>query len=118
MESESEQVPSTSGTSVKKDVTEIEKGRPPPPPCVPKTPEPEIIQKGLGDVDKQLLQERRRSSVLKRETITAVPEPPKIITNAKEPDTKVTESEESDDEDEYRDLEGKMITPKGMEVVL
>lgn len=110
MESESEQVPSTSGTSIKKDVTEIEKGRPPPPPCVPKTPEPEIIQKGLEDVDKQVLQERRRSSTVKRESI--VPEPPKVISNAKEP-----ESDDSDEEeDEYRDLTGKMITTKGIEV--
>lgn len=110
MESEAEHVPSTSGSSIKKPASELERSVPPPVPAA-RTPEPEVIQKGVEIPDKQSQQQRRRSSVLIRDLTQ--PESVKVVNHAKQVD-----SGESEEDDEFRDLAGKMLTTRGMEVLI
>lgn len=65
-----------------------------------RTPSPEVIQEGR----KPSLTGARKASIIKTQTVQ------NHTTSKPEPD------EESDDEDEYRDLEGKIRTAKGTEV--
>ncbi|XP_063241818.1 multiple PDZ domain protein isoform X2 [Bacillus rossius redtenbacheri] len=111
--------------------TELLRSAPPPVPPA-RTPTPELIQEGLGDVMKQELQQKKRASVHQK---PPPPGPPsdarrqsqvarrRVSISERAPDAKrppeeaggYSSSEDSDEED-VRDLEGRIITKTGREI--